>query len=153
MAFKHSLGVQVDRLVSIIPQTVVTPGTPYFRVAGGLVVVTGLVGYCTVILGGVCNATWCFNPTLGLDTNFCAATAIGALDAGDVISVSGVVTETMLPVHGTVAQLMGGIVGGTKGLVFPAGDLGVFTSASQTGNWQWYLWYIPIDAGATVIAV
>lgn len=155
MPFKHTLGIQIDRAVSVLPQTVATPGTPYFRVATGYVLVTGLVGIFTVAAGGACNATWCHNPTAGVDTDFCAATALaGAVAAGYIMTVSGVVTETMLPLAGSVAQLMGGIVGaGGKGLVFGPGDLGVFTNASVLGNWRWMLWYVPLEAGAVVTAV
>jgi hypothetical protein len=154
MAFKHSLGIQVNRAASVLPQTVLTPGTAYYRVATGFVMVTGLLGVFTDAVGGAVNATWCYNPTSGVDTDFCAATALaGAVAEGYIMTVSGVVTETMLPLAGSAAQLMGGIVGGTKGLVFGPGDLGVFTNASTTGNWKWYLWYIPIDSGATVVAV
>jgi len=146
--FKSTLGVQVDRAASIIPQTVGTPGTPYFTVATGYVLVTGLLGIFTVAAGGACNATWCHNPDAGADTDFCAATALaGAVAAGYIMTVSFVVTETMLPLAGSVAQLAGGITGGCKGMVFGPGDLGVFTSASVTGNWTWHLWYIPLTGG------
>lgn len=146
------LGIQVDRPASIIPQTVVTPGTEYFTVAGGLVLVTGLVGIMTVGLGNPCNGTWCFNPTVGTDTDVCGVTVLGGLQAGDILTVSGIATEGMLPVADTVAQLMGGATGSCRGLVMPPGALGVFTSASEDGNWRWILWYVPIDNGATVVA-
>ena len=146
------LGIQVDRPVSIIPQSVATPGTAYFAVAGGLVLITGLVGQITVVLGGAVGGTWCFDPTTGTDTDVCAVTALAGAGAGDLMSVSGIATESMLPLAGSVAQLMGGIAGSCKGLVVPAGNLGVFTDASQTGNWIWTLWYMPIDNGATVVA-
>ncbi|KKN14266.1 hypothetical protein LCGC14_0997770 [marine sediment metagenome] len=146
------LGIQVDRAVSIIPQTVVTPGTVYFTVAGGLVLITGIMGQFTVVAGGAVNATWTFNPTTGTDTDVCAATALAGAGVGDIMTVSGIATEGMLPVAGSVAQLMGGIAGSCRGLVMPSGALGVFTNASETGNWIWKLWYMPIDNGATVVA-
>lgn len=146
------LGIKVDRAESILPQTVATPGTEYFTVAGGLVLVTGLVGYFTVVAGGAVNATWCHNPTPGTDTDICAATALAGAAQGDIMTVSGIATEGMLPLAGAAAQLMGGIAGSCKGIVLPTGALGVFTNASVTGNWRWVLWYIPIDDGATVVA-
>ena len=148
------LGIQVDRAASILPQTVGTPGTEYFTIAGGKVLLTGLLGTFTVAVGGAVNATWCLNPTAGVDTDICAVTALGGVVlAGSLMTVSGVVTESMIPLHGCAAQLMGGIVGGGgRGLVLVPGALGVFTDASETGNWEWILWYMPIDAGATVVA-
>ena len=152
--FRSTLGIQVDRAASILPQTVATPGTAYFTVAGGYVLVTGLLGIFTVAVGAPCNATWCHNPDDGVDTDFCSVTALGgAVGLGYIMTVSFVVTESMLPLAGSMAQLAGGIVGGGgKGGVFGPGDLGVFTSASTTGNWTWHLWYIPLFAGAVVIA-
>lgn len=152
MAFKSTLGIQIARAASILPQTVVTPGTTYFTVATGHVLVKGLLGIFTVAAGGAVNATWCHNPTTGTDTDICAATALGAAVEGDIMTVSGVATETMLPLHGGAAQLMGGIVGGSNGFVIGPGTLGVFTNASTTGNWRWILWYIPLETGATVVA-
>jgi len=146
------LGIQVNRPVSIIPQTVVAPGTEYFTVAGGLVLVTGLVGIMTAPLSGAVNGQWCFEPTTGTRTNVTGATVLGGLQQGDILTVSGIATEGMLPVAGTVAQLMGGVTGSCRGLVLPPGALGVFTDASRGGNWIWILWYMPIDTGATVVA-
>lgn len=146
------LGIQVNRPASVIPQTVATPGTEYFTVAGGLVLVTGLVGIMTVALGGAVNGQWCFEPTTGTRTDVTGATVLTGLQEGDILTVSGIATEGMLPVADTVAQLMGGIAGSCRGLVLPPGALGVFTDASEDGNWIWILWYMPIDNGATVVA-
>ena len=149
------LGIKVPRAASILPQTVGTPGTPYYTVAGGYVLVTGLLGIFTVAVGGAVNATWCHNPDDGVDTDLCVATALaGAVAAGYIMSVSGVATAGMLPLAGSIAQLMGGAAGGgAPGVALGPGDLGVFTNASTTGNWRWLLWYKPLDVGATVVAV
>ncbi|KKN14267.1 hypothetical protein LCGC14_0997780 [marine sediment metagenome] len=146
------LGIQVDRPASIIPQTVGTPGTEYYTIAGGLVLITGLVGLFTVVPGGAVNAQWCHNPDTGTDTDVCIATALAGAAEGDLMSISGIAAAGMLPLGGSVAQLMGGVAGTNKGLVLDSGALGVFTSASQTGNWRWVLWYMPIENGATVVA-
>ena len=146
------LGIKVHRPISIIPQTVLTPGTEYYTIAGGLVLITGLVGLFTTVPGGAVNATWCHNPTLGTDTDLCIATALNGAAEGDVMSVSGIAGAGMLPLGGSVAQLMGGVAGSCKGLVLDAGALGVFTDASVGGNWRWVLWYMPITPGATVVA-
>lgn len=145
------LGIQVDRPTSILPQTVGTPGTEYFTIAGGLVLITGLVGLFTSNPAAV-NGTWCHNPDTGRDSDVCSITALGGADEGDVMSISGVASESMLPLAGSVAQLMGGIAGTCKGLVLGSGALGVFTDGSAAGDWRWVLWYMPISPGATVVA-
>jgi len=152
MAFKSTLGVQIDRAASILPQTVVLPGTPYFTVAGGRVLVTGLVGEIVVAnVGGAVNANWYFAPTVGTGGNICAATALAALVIGNLLSITGLLTDAMLPA--APASLVPMLTVAGKGLIMPAGNLGVITNASVTGQWIWSLWYIPVDAGATVVAV
>jgi len=148
---KMGLGIQVDRPTSILPQGVGTPGTEYYTIAGGLVLITGLVGLFTSDPAAV-NATWCHNPAVGRDTNVCIATALGGADVGDVMSISGIAGAGMLPLAGSVAQLMGGVAGTCKGLVLDSGALGVFTDGSVAGDWRWVLWYMPITPGATVVA-
>jgi len=154
MAWWEVKSIKVDRPASILPQSVGTPGTAYFTVVGGYVLITGLLGIFTVAVGGAVNGTWCHNPDDGVDTDLCIATALaGAVAAGYMMSVSGVVTEGMLPLAGSIAQLMGGAVGGgAPGVALGPGDLGVFTNANETGNWRWILWYKAIDQGATVVA-
>jgi len=154
MAWWENKSIKVDRPASILPQTVATPGTAYFTVVGGYVMVTGLLGIFTVAVGGgAVDATWCHNPDAGVDTDLCLATALaGAVAAGYMLSVSGVVGDGMLPLAGSMAQIMAGVLGGQSPMALGPGDMGVFTGASRTGNWRWICWYKPIDQGATVIA-
>lgn len=154
MAFKSTLGVQVDRAASILPQTVGSPGTPYFTVAGGKVLVKGLVGEIVVAnVGGVVSANWFFAPSgaIGTGANLCAATVLTTWVIGDILTLSGLLTDAMLPaVHASSAPML--TVAG-QGIVLMPGAMGVITTASFAGQWRWVLWYIPIDAGATVVAV
>ena len=153
MPFRHTLGVQVDRPASVLPQTVVSPGTPYFTVAGGKVLITGLVGeIVTANVGGVVNANWFHNAAVGTDVNICAATALGALVIGDILVVTGLLTDAMLPAaHASSAHFGGATALGVKGFIVTAGALGVITNASVAGEWIWTLWYIPLTAGALVV--
>ena len=49
--YKSMLGIQVSTATVVIPQTVVSPGTVYFTIAGGLVLITGIIGVFTVSVG------------------------------------------------------------------------------------------------------
>lgn len=154
--FKHSLGIQVDRAESVLPQTVLSPGTAYYNVAGGKVLVTGLVGeIVTANVGGAVAVNWFHNATAGTDINICAATTITAWIVGDILVVTGLLTDTMLPAaHGSSTHFGGAQAGsmGIRGFIVTIGALGVISDASVTGHWIWTLWYIPITAGATVVA-
>jgi hypothetical protein len=151
---KRFLGRQVNRAASIIPQTVVSPGTPYFSITGGVVLITGLVGVFTADVGGAVNANWFHNATVGTDANICAATALATFDTGDILVVTGLLTDAMLPAaHASSTHFGGATALGLRGFVVTTGALGVITDASQTGNWRWMLWYIPLDDGAIVAAV
>ena len=152
MAFKSTLGIQINRAASVLPQTVVSPGTPYFTIAGGKVLITGLVGEIVVAnVGGAVNANWFHDATVGTDANICAVTALATWVIGDILTITGLLTDAMQPAAHASSGVM--MVTGGKGFILTAGNLGVITNASVAGQWTWTLWYIPLDAGATIVAV
>lgn len=148
---KLQLGRMCPRAASILPQTVATPGTPYYRIYGGKILLTGLIGEMTVGVGGAVNAHWEHDPTTGATAAISAAKAMAAWVAGDILSIDGLLTNVMTPTAHAGAAVMLSLAG--KGIILTIGDLGVVTSASQTGNWSWQLFYVPIDDGAYVRAV
>ncbi len=148
---KLRLGKMVPRATALLPQTIATPGMPYFRIYGGKILLTGLVGTIVVGVGGACNAHWEHNPTAGTLALISAAKAIAAWVAGDILSIDGLLTNVMTPTVHASAAVMNSLAG--KGILLTAGDLGVVTSTSVAGSWSWQLFYVPIDDGAYVRAV
>jgi hypothetical protein len=151
LTYKSNLGVQVSTATVVIPQTVVSPGTTYFTVAGGYVLITGLIGAFTVSVGGAVSPNIFFTPTAGGSANINAGAAITAFVAGDCLTIDGLLTDAWVPAsagHGSTCVMFSKA---GLGIICGPGTLGWITGASVTGNWNWTLWYIPLTSGATVL--
>jgi hypothetical protein len=149
-------GIQLRRLVlgtavaggaKTVPQNATAT---IFTVAGGRVLVTGLVGKVTTVIGGTTpSAKLVATPTVGSANDLCTATAITADEVGTLYSIPGP-TGSALGVSGNGS---GGVTGQTAPLIVAAGTIGVNVSAADaTGAIQWTLTYVPLDDGATVTA-
>jgi hypothetical protein len=143
-------GIKVEEPAAVLPAT----GTAHiFTVAGGRVIVTGLVGQCTT----VCSATATTvsigaTPTVGTAsaTAFCTAVAITSVEVGTLVSLpAGAKGALVVGTNaGTAVQVCG-----DSGYVVSPGSIDVVTSATNTGAFKWTLFYEPLDDGATVVAV
>ena len=146
------MGVRVNKAAAVLPAT--TTGT-LFTVSGGRVLVTALIGEVTTVFDGTVNSlNITHDPTVGAVGDLCAATVCTSDAAGTLYSITGVaadllsaqkVTGTEVPTHVFVQAFQ------TKGIVLPAGTLGLKTTGTDTtGATKWTLTYIPIDDGASV---
>ena len=140
-------GILVTKAAQNIPQS----ATANLFTVSGTVIVTGLLGIVTTAIGGTVT-------TLALGTAPGSATASIATATAITSKVAG---TALAPVGASGA---GGalIVGGAAFVQSPPFALSPFilgvgttnitwtTSASTTGQVQWYLWYTPIDAGGSV---
>jgi len=153
--FKSGLGVQVDRAEDAI-QVVVTPGDPFFTIAGGMVLVRAIVGICTATFGGnASNLGFVLNPDAPTGANTVLsllATDIGtATVVGDIVSFVGAPGTGLQGGH-LAAQVMGVTSG--VGVACAPGVIGLVATDNTSGPaMRWSLWYLPIDAGATVVAI
>ncbi len=152
MVFKSTLGIQVDRAAEAI-SIVVSPGKAYFRIAGGLVLIRALVGVCTVTFGAVANSlSFVLDPlaVTGANTVLTGVTDIGtATVVGDVVAFVG--APATGPTGGHLAAQVLSLTAGV-GVACMSGDIGLVATAA-VGTMRWSLWYIPIDAGATIVVV
>lgn len=116
-----------------------------FTIAGGRVAVTGLFGLVTVSITVANSYKLQNNPTAGDTTDINAATDIGTTDsvAGTIIGFG----------QGTTAAppLLKGGYNIPAPLILPVGQI-EHVSAGTDGKITWYLSYVPIDDGATVVA-
>ena len=151
--FKSGLGVQVDRAEDVI-QVVATPGDPFFTIAGGMVAIRGIVGICTVTFGGVAsNLSFELNP----DEATCADTILSlAVDIGTATVVGDVVAFQGAPggplVGGHLAAQAVGLTSGF-GVACAPGVIGLVATVGAGPAMRWSLWYLPIDAGASVVVI
>lgn len=141
---KTSFGVRVDRATQTIPQTA---QAALFTVSGGRVMVTSIVGEVTTVIGGTATTLALVgNPTVGTDVTFATATAITSKEVGSLIGLAGTV-GTALNVQSAGAGALP-----SAGVVVPVGTIDWLTSASTTGAIKWSITYVPLDAGATIVA-
>ncbi len=116
-----------------------------FTVAGGICVVTSLVGEVTVAVT-VANASKIkLNPTTAGDSDLSATLDIGTTDTpvGHLISIDGVPGNAML--RGSAVPVMTNRVFVKEGVIEQE-------SAGTDGEITWTLTYVPIETGATIVA-
>jgi hypothetical protein len=112
-----------------------------FTIAGGMVVVTSLVGVVTTAITVANSYKLQINPTTGTTTDICAATDIGTADtaAGDILCPAG------------VSGIVRGIATYGAGLVLPIGQI-EHVSGGTDGAITWYATWFPLENGATLVA-
>ncbi len=137
-------GLRVDRDAA----THAAATTHYFKITGGKVLMTGLVGEVTV--ASTANAcSWVANPTTGTATQpVCANLDIDPAVVGDALTITGVGSEAMTYGGSATGLPMMSV----KGVVLCAGYLD-FIAAAAVGATKWSIFYVPIDDGAYVEAV
>lgn len=146
---KLLFGTKVEEPAAVLPAT----GTAHlFTVTGGRVIVTGLVGQCTTVCTSTATTVSVgHTPTSGTasTTALATATAVTSAEVGSLVSLP--ITKGALLVNtvaGGAAQAPG-----SGGYVIPPGTIDITTSATNTGAFKWTLTYVPLDDGATVVAV
>lgn len=142
---KAIAGTRVLRATATLPQT--TDGA-LFTISGGPVLITALWGeVTTVIQTQACNTKLKLNPTAtGADQDLCAVLDISADAVGEIYSITGTVGDAM------VSDLLIGNVALQDPLLLSEGDIELDCAASNTGSVKWGLFYIPAEAGASVVA-
>lgn len=123
--------------------TLAASTVPLFTIAGGIVAVTSLVGLATVSITVANSYKLQINPTAGDTSDLVAATDIGTTDtvAGTVLGFDGA----------PASSIVKGAGGLQRPLFLPAGQI-EHVSTGTDGAITWYLTYVPLDDGATVVA-
>lgn len=142
---KAIAGTRVLRATATLPQT--TDGA-LFTISGGPVLITALWGQVTtVIQTQACNTKLKLNPSAtGADQDLCAVLDISADAVGEIYSITGTVGDAM------ASDLLIGNVALQDPLLLSEGDIELDCAASNTGSVKWGLFYIPAEAGASVVA-
>lgn len=140
---KKFLGPVVER-VTAVPVT----GTLY-TVAGGRIIVTSIVGQVTIVMNAVATVVRLIaTPTLGTARNMCEDVDIQGFAEGDLVGITGVPGDDLIPAAGTSS---GSIPAQTLGVVVKPGTIRMNLGAGgTTGSIRWTLHYIPLDNTATV---
>jgi hypothetical protein len=123
--------------------------TAIFSIAGGRILLQNILGVVTTLVGGAANVYLQANPTVATATTtaLCAALNINARPVGDILGITGVPTDPMLPVAtGSAVPSM------TMPVVISTGDIEFVCDAAPGGAVQWTITYQPIDDGAYAVA-
>ncbi|HYS41943.1 MAG TPA: hypothetical protein VEO01_40515 [Pseudonocardiaceae bacterium] len=149
-------GNLVKKLAQIPPNS--GSSATLFTVAGGMVMVTSMVGRVSTVLSGTTGAVSLgATPTVGAAgaqvAGIAAATVVGGGEVGAAFAVAATIA-------GAPTTLANGGASGVAGkspflaqsaFVVNAGVITVTTSvATMTGAIDWYLTYVPLDDGASV---
>ena len=133
----------VERDATTLPQTT---QTAYFTVTGK-VLICDIIGEVTVEIGsGANNAKLIANPTVGDDVDLCAVLDIDGDVVGTLYNITGTLANAM------VATTSGAFKSQADTIVITAGTIDLYCSASKAGQTKWCLYYLPLEAGATVTA-
>lgn len=137
-------GVALGLLVTKATGALTNATSDLFIVAGGLVAVTSIVGRVTTAITVANTYKVIHTPTTGTAKDLCASADIGTTDtaAGEVFVLTGLATDA--------------IAIGSKGNKAPAIILETGkvqqVSSGTDGAIKWYITYVPIDDGATLVA-
>lgn len=123
-----------------------------YTVAGGAVIVTSLIGRVSTVLSGTTGAIALgTKPTVGTEETAGIATAgvVGGAEVGTfLVPLASSGLAGALVVSG---KLAGNAAFLPNPFLVSAGIIEVTTSvATMTGAIDWYLTYVPLDAGASV---
>lgn len=118
-----------------------------FTVAGGEVLITALWGKVTTALTVANTVNLQTDPTAG-DT----VVVVTATDLGTTDTAAGTTLQVMEQGDGTVDFVKGG-GHALSGLVVTTGEIEtVITGTTPDGVIEWYCTWVPLTAGATVVA-
>lgn len=141
-----TFGGRVDRATAVLPATAYGA---LFTVAGGRVLVTGLIGEFTVVASGTATTVKVTaTPTSGTAVDWTTATAVTSKEVGSQMTLPAA-SAGALVVQNAGA---GGQLQPAAPYVAAIGTLGITTSATNTGSAKWTIFYVPLDDGATVTA-
>lgn len=137
---------------SVLGQTAIKPtGTltvaalPLFIISGGLVAVTSLVGRVTTGITVAGTSKLQHVPTTGSTVDLCAATDLGTVPttAGQILVIDGLKTSTLV---------VGALGMQRPVILMDSGQITQLTATGANGAISWYLTYVPLDDGASVVA-
>lgn len=138
--------IRFGTIVSKAYATLVVETKTLFTVSD-LVAITCLFGVVTTAITAANTVKLQANPTTGVVGDLCAATDIGTTDtpAGDLLGFQGLKGDSLLFGIGSVPNLK-------QEIIVAAGTIEQVTATGADGGITWYIGYVPIANGATIVA-
>jgi len=149
-----SNGIWTMRAAAAVPQNAFQN---LFTIATGNILLLFLVGERTVIQGGgVSNMDFQIDPTAGAAVALCIPTVITTDAVGTIYTLTGNPADAVYAGLASMSGMSGGALAtgqNTQGWIVPPGTIDYRESAAAgTGQNQFYACWVPIDAGATLVA-
>jgi hypothetical protein len=135
---KGILGITVSKSTGTLAATTI----PLFTIANGLVAVTAIVGRVTTAITVANSYKLQHNPTAGTNSDLCTATDIGTTDTA--------LGEILVAKKGSALAVGAALI--VAPVIMDSGQI-ESVSAGTDGVIKWYVTYVPIDTGATLVAV
>lgn len=140
------LGFKVSRATADV-QT--GAAVPIFTITVGRILLRQILGEVTTVIsaGTTPDAKFQSNPTVGATTDLCATVSIANDEVGTLYGITGVRADAMLE------SSSGGLPTMTNnGMIIPVGDIEFNVDENVTGSIKFDAWYLPLDAGALMVA-
>lgn len=131
----------IGNVVSKSTGTLAATTIPLFTIAGGLVAVTAIVGRVTTAITVANSYKLQHNPTAGTNSDLCTATDIGTTDTA--------VGEILVAKKGSSLAVGAAVI--TAPVLMDTGQI-ESVSAGTDGVIKWYVAWVPVDNGATLVA-
>lgn len=148
-----SLGKRVDRATA----GYITGVSDIFRISGGNVLVTSLIGeVTTVIPAGANDMQFRANPTIGAEVVLDAVLDIDGHAEGMLYTITGNPADAIISGLSIPGGLAGGLLAtgiNTHGWAIPPGTIDAsfaHANGTGTGRIKFQLYFIPLDRGAVV---
>lgn len=143
-----SLNVLGSAAVTKATGTITVATLPLYTVTG-IVALTSLFGQVTTSITVAGTTKLQHNPTTGTTGDLCTATDLGTTDtlAGALLSIDGIVGSS-------IVRSVGWAVAGFAQpyLVLTAGGVEMVTATGADGAITWYVTWVPLTTGATLVA-
>ncbi len=133
---REILGAKVDKATAALPQGTVDP---LFNIVNGRVILTSLIGECTIIVGSTPKLKVQANPTTGTTVDICADLDASADEVGTLYGITGAFGDALI---GTAA---GATVIISSPVILQIGTVDLECGESVAGSIKWTATYIPLD--------
>lgn len=118
-----------------------------FTVSGGNCLVLGLFGeVTTVVQTQACNTKFVSTPTTGSAVDMSGTVDITAHEVGGFLTLNGTLATALAKTNAGAAAFT------PTAVVVAPGTIGINTAADNTGAYKFFIWYIPLEDGASIAA-
>lgn len=110
----------------------------------GRCILQNIMGEVVTSIGSTANGKFTLYPTVGTNTDLCAAATTSSLAVGGQLLITGTLANAM------VTTVNGAFINQAGSVVLTAGTLAYVNAVTSTGNVKFRVKYVPVDPGAFI---